>query len=244
MEEAWWALTLVAAVYGVPSAVVLAMDDARIDPELEAEVLDEEAWDAAVEAYEWERELWLDEHAPELADGAPVHECLLLLPEDEQVVFEEFDRAGLVCGALALPGNRHAFGPPEEVIAEAAGRPADDGWVVAVCAALARERQWLGMGRRSMLLVQQGIGDMFHATATVNRRSIERYGLDWRRMGAAPGIAGNMEPEVPGIFVCDSLEAVSFFTGMARYVDVWAVDVSGLWLEGDPHASTGGTPAG
>ena len=36
----------------------------------------------------------------------------------------------------------------------------------------------------------QGTGQMFHVTATANRESIRRHGLDWRRMGAARASPG------------------------------------------------------
>jgi len=72
-------------------------------------------------------------------------------------------------------------------------------------AALDRENRWgLADGwRRPVLEVFQGTGQMFHVTATANRESIRRHGLDWRRMGAAPGIAGSTRPELPAMFACD-----------------------------------------
>ena len=66
-----------------------------------------------------------------------------------------------------------------------------------MCAALTRERTWTRGGRRSMLVVKEASGEMFHATATENRQSILRHGLDWRQMGTVPGIAGSREPELP-----------------------------------------------
>jgi len=51
------------------------------------------------------------------------------------------------------------------------------------------------------------------------------HGLDWTRMGA-PGIAGSLEAEVDGVFLCaDEFEA-GFFVQMNNTggpVDVWAV---------------------
>jgi len=42
----------------------------------------------------------------------------------------------------------------------------------------------------------------------VNRESILAHGLDWTRMGAAPGIAGSPVPEDDGVFLCrDEFEA-------------------------------------
>jgi len=91
------------------------------------------------------------------------------------------------------------------------------------------------MGRRSMLVVTEASGEMFHATAQENRQSILRHGLDWRRMGTAPGIAGSREPELPAVFLCESLEEVGFFTQMSRLpTDIWAVRVDGRWVESGP----------
>ena len=33
------------------------------------------------------------------------------------------------------------------------------------------------------------MGTLFHVTSSLNRESIQRHGLDWQRMSAAPGIA-------------------------------------------------------
>ena len=102
-------------------------------------------------------------------------------------------------------------------------------------AALARERTWR-MGRRPMLLVREGSGEMFHVTATENRQSILRHGLDWRQMGTTAGIAGSREPELPAVFLCENRDETGFFTQMSRLpADVWAVRVDGLWVETGPH---------
>jgi hypothetical protein len=67
---------------------------------------------------------------------------------------------------------------------------------------------------------------LFHVTSAVNRESILVHGLDWTRMGAAPGIAGSPVPEEDGVFLCrDEFEA-GFFVRMNNTggpVDVWAV---------------------
>ena len=76
-----------------------------------------------------------------------------------------------------------------------------------------------------------GKGDLAHATASANRASILEWGLDWKRMGIAPGIAGSSRYELDAIFL-DHIETISFFTGMSRLpCDVWEVDVRGLWIE-------------
>lgn len=203
-------------------------------------VVREEA--AAREVYERERESWLEGSAPELAGRGPAHTCLLLGPADEDasIEFEELAPDGTVCGARRQGSGACAFGTGEEVIAATSGRPVGDPWLVAVCAALARERAWRNTGRRSILVVKAGEGLMFHVAAAATRESIRRHGLDWRRMGESPGIAGSREPELPGIFLCASLDEARFFTDMARRPsDVWAVRVDGLWLEGDPGANGG-----
>jgi hypothetical protein len=215
----------------------------QIDADYEAAVAAANAEAAARSVYERERDEWLGMHFPSLAGRQPFHECLLLLPgeEDAYIEFEELDPAGTIAAAREAGGSRRAFGRPEEVITAVSGRPVDDPWVRAVCAALARERTWTHGGRRWMLLVKLGEGTMFHATAAANRDSIRRNGLDWQRMDAAFGIAGSQEPELPGIFLCATREDARFFTDMARAPsDIWQVRVDGLWLEGDPGASGGG----
>ena len=66
----------------------------------------------------------------------------------------------------------------------------------------------------------------FHVTSVLNRDSINAHGLDWTRMGAAPGIAGSTRPEADGVFLCRDDFTVDFFlrlnnTGTAA--DVWEV---------------------
>ncbi|WP_405668890.1 hypothetical protein [Streptomyces sp. NBC_00055] len=70
--------------------------------------------------------------------------------------------------------------------------------------------------------------NLFHVSSVLNRQSIAQHGLDWTRMGAAPGIVGSRRPEVEGVFVCQGEEEAEFFlqiinnTGGA--VDLWSVD--------------------
>lgn len=70
--------------------------------------------------------------------------------------------------------------------------------------------------------------DLFHVSSVLNRRSIAQHGLDWTRMGAAPGIAGSRRPEVEGVFVCRGEEEAEFFLQVINNtggpVDLWAVD--------------------
>lgn len=74
----------------------------------------------------------------------------------------------------------------------------------------------------------------FHVSSVHNRESISKHGLDWRRMGAAPGIAGSRQPEQPGCFLVDHESDVEWFVRMNNTggaVDVWevnGVDVSEL----------------
>jgi hypothetical protein len=61
---------------------------------------------------------------------------------------------------------------------------------------------------------------------TANRHSILAHGLDWTRMGAAPGIAGSLTPEAEGIFLCTDESEAQFFTRINNTggpVDIWAV---------------------
>jgi hypothetical protein len=76
-----------------------------------------------------------------------------------------------------------------------------------------------------------GHGSLAHATASANRESIREWGLDWKRMGIASGIAGSLRFELDAVFL-DHIHGVHFFTGMSRLpCDVWEVDVRGLWIE-------------
>ena len=61
---------------------------------------------------------------------------------------------------------------------------------------------------------------MFHVTSARNRQSIETFGLDPARMGAARGIAGSRRPEQ------ESEEGADWFIQMNNTggpVDLWAV---------------------
>lgn len=67
---------------------------------------------------------------------------------------------------------------------------------------------------------------LFHVTSALNRDSILAHGLDWTRVGAAPGIAGSLTPEEEGVFLCrDEFEADFFvrINNTGGPVDVWAV---------------------
>jgi hypothetical protein len=191
--------------------------------------------DAARRRYEQTREEWLATHAPGRVGQGPLHECLLLESEEDEfgIEFEELAPGATLFGARRQRAEARCFGSAETVIAAASGRAPTDAWVQAVCAALARERQW--PLRRPRLAVESFNGQLFHVTAAVNRRSICRYGLDWRRMSEAHGIAGSPTPELPAIFLCEDREDAGFFVHMARVpVDIWAVRVDGLWLESGP----------
>lgn len=66
----------------------------------------------------------------------------------------------------------------------------------------------------------------FHVTSAANRASIRRHGLDWSRMGAAPGIAGSRAPEVQGCFLAADEWDADYFVRMNNTggpVDVWQV---------------------
>jgi hypothetical protein len=68
---------------------------------------------------------------------------------------------------------------------------------------------------------------LFHVTSALNRESIMAHGLDWTRMGAAPGIAGSGEPEEDSVCLyLDEFDAkyVVEMNNTGGPVDVRAVD--------------------
>lgn len=70
---------------------------------------------------------------------------------------------------------------------------------------------------------------MWHVTSASNRESIHQFGLDWRRMTTARGIAGSFEPEQQGCFLCQHESELEWFIQMNNTggaVDVW--EVSGV----------------
>ncbi len=75
-----------------------------------------------------------------------------------------------------------------------------------------------------------GVSDLpsfFHVSSVLNRESIAKYGLDWTRMGAAPGIAGSSRPEAEGVFICRGEDEAQFFLSINNTggpVDLWSVD--------------------
>lgn len=67
----------------------------------------------------------------------------------------------------------------------------------------------------------------FHVTSVLNRASIREYGLDYRKMGAARGIAGSYEAEQAGCFLACSPAERDWFVRMNNTggpVDVWEVN--------------------
>lgn len=67
----------------------------------------------------------------------------------------------------------------------------------------------------------------FHVTSVRNRDSIAEHGLDWRRMGAACGIAGSRAAEQEGCFLSNNQAECDFFVRMNNTggpIDVWEVD--------------------
>ncbi|WP_194273573.1 hypothetical protein [Rhodococcus erythropolis] len=67
----------------------------------------------------------------------------------------------------------------------------------------------------------------YHVTSALNRASIQRYGLDWRRMGSARGIAGSLRAEQEGCFLASDEGERDWFVRMNNTggaVDVWEVD--------------------
>lgn len=69
----------------------------------------------------------------------------------------------------------------------------------------------------------------YHVTSVLNRESIRQHGLDWRRMGAARGIAGSYQAEQEGCFLAADAGERDWFVSMNNTggpVDVW--EVSGV----------------
>jgi hypothetical protein len=206
--------------------VVAEQDEAALD-----------RWDTEEISYLIARDEWLAKHDPELIARDPAHACRLFIPgapSGDEVHFDELDDNGLLCGARWHSRGRRAFGDAVEVLGAVIGAEVEQGWVAAVIRALESERAWARRSRRPFLEVWKGNGELVHITAAVNRESIRRWGLDWSRMGAARGIAGSAQPELPAIFL-DTEDSVAFFRRMAREpVDLWAIDVTDLWVENGP----------
>lgn len=152
------------------------------------------------------------------------------------IELEQVDDAGREWFASGPEGD--AIGGLREVLTSASADRADPAWVTAVGDTVERE---LGSTWRVMLLVKQVAGRWFHATFAENRESIVRHGLNYRRM-VGPGIAGSPKPEAAGMFLGCDLESARWFARMGRrgLVDIWAVDLVGVWLIGDPGAGGGG----
>jgi hypothetical protein len=70
---------------------------------------------------------------------------------------------------------------------------------------------------------------VFHVSSSRNRQSIERHGLDWRRMKNAPGLAGSPSAETAGVFLARDLDEARWFVDLSRTnhesVDIWEVDL-------------------
>lgn len=210
-----------------------ASERARIDADYADAIRTAAADEHARIEYEHARDTWLAEHASQHAGTEPTHSCFIDVPGGGSIDFEEWE-SGAVCGARATGGGAIAFGTAADVIARTSGRSASDPWVAAVVAALAHERTWRSLGRRSILDVRTGSGEMFHVAAASNRDSILEHGLDWRRM-RGHGVAGSRGPELDAIFLCESVDEADFFLSMARAPsDIWAVCVDELVIENGP----------
>jgi hypothetical protein len=185
-------------------------------------------------AYLEARDAWLMRTVPELVGSEPDHRSYIEMPDGASIELEEF-AGGSLCSGRRIGSGPVAFGSPADVLAGTTGCTKADPWLLAVVAALARERTWRA-GRRQHLEVRFGSGELFHVTTAGNRDSIRRYGLDWTLMSRR-GIAGSAGPELDAIFLCDSLEDAEFFTWMGTSgarLDVWGVRVDGLVVESGP----------
>jgi hypothetical protein len=135
------------------------------------------------------------------------------------------------------PGGVEA-GPLSAVLMAAAGPNADTDWIDAVIAAIGRQLAYGDRG--SPLLVIPGDGVWYHATASRNRSSIQRHGLDWSRM-VPPGIAGSHVAETAGVFLCSDLDGAEWFADMCRdaSADIWSATLHDVWLESAPAGGGG-----
>jgi hypothetical protein len=188
---------------------------------------DEEAPTAYEVALAW----WLAGRGAVPATGLP--EAVLDLPDGRTAFVEQV--AADAWGGGRWDDDFTVFGGLADVVAGVSARDPDDAWVREAVAAV---EQVTPADRTTggAVTLRRAASPLLHVTAAVNRASIERHGLDWRRMGAAPGIAGSRRPEAAGIFLGDHPADVDFFTSMARTVtDVWSVDVSGWWLRSGPE---------
>lgn len=178
---------------------------------------------------------WLRRWHPRLSGHVASHRRFILRPGSEQgaVVFEELDPQGRVCAARTVGNETMGFGSPRHAVAAATGLPLHDPWVTAVEKAVRRDRS--SSSRRDPLLVGLSSREFIHLSATVNRESILRHGLDWSRMAAARGIAGSRRPEIEASFLVWDRQQADFFIQMSRTpVDLWGVRVEGLWIENGP----------
>jgi hypothetical protein len=159
----------------------------------------------------------------------------ILNDEDPQIALrlelEQLDSEGRDWFADG-PGGAEA-GPTNDVLLAAAGPDANTDWIDAVIDAIGRQLTYGDRG--AQLLVIPGDGTWYHATASRNRSSIQRYGLDWSRM-VPPGIAGSRAAETAGVFLCSDIEGAEWLAGMCRdaTADIWSATVDDMWLESAP----------
>jgi hypothetical protein len=72
---------------------------------------------------------------------------------------------------------------------------------------------------------------LFHVSPAANRNSIREHGLDWTRMGAAPGLAsGRHLPEEPLVYLDEERGFSLWFRNHGQLMDVWEVRADGLDL--------------
>jgi hypothetical protein len=68
---------------------------------------------------------------------------------------------------------------------------------------------------------------LYHVSSSLNRASIAEHGLDWRRMGGEPGIAGSPVAEHDGVFLAGDLNECGWFVRMGKprhaSLDVWEI---------------------
>ena len=202
-----------------------------IDTKYEAAWEQAKAFEAVYDEHLRRRHEWLMRNHPEFAGAEPVHEIVVYCEAAIEVA--EFDRDGAICAGMTEEGT-DAFGTFEDVLRALAGEESiADGWLAAAVSSVERERS-LQRGRRTSLVGSRDWEVLFHVTDRRNRESIQNFGLDASRM-LHSGIAGSREPELLATFLCESEADCAFFAQMKDVpLDIWAVDVEGLWVENGP----------
>jgi hypothetical protein len=84
------------------------------------------------------------------------------------------------------------------------------------------------------LPAEESADTLYHVSPVGNRASIMEHGLDWRRMGPAPGLAsGRHVAEEPANYLARDLDEAGWFVSLCNHtepVDIWEIEATGLDL--------------